>query len=133
MNEDFLKRQTNFLIQLLVASILVFAVQSYLMYHFANEIYLFFPVWQIYTFHFITTALLYGLINYKYSKGKTEVFNSFMIGTLLKMILAIVFLLPLLLSEVPNKKPDVINFFFLYFLFLAFEVVSITKFLQKEA
>ena len=130
MNKDFLKIQTNFLIQLLVASILVFAVQSYLMYHFANEIYLFFPVWQIYTFHFITTALLYGLINYKYSKGKTE---AFMIGTLLKMILAIVFLLPLLLSEVPNKKPDVVNFFFLYFLFLAFEVVSITKFLQKEA
>lgn len=133
MNQDFLKRQTNFLIQLLVASILAFAVHSYLLYHFANETYFFFPVWQIYIFHFIITVLLYGLINYKYSQGKTDVFNSFMTGTLLKMILAIIFLLPLLLSEVENKKPDVINFFFLYFLFLAFEVLYITKFLQKEA
>lgn len=131
MTTDFLKRQINFLIQLLVISALTFGVHSYLLHHFAKETLLFFPVWQIYVFHFVITALLYGLINYKYSKGEKAIFNFFMIGTLLKMILAIIFLLPILFSEFENKQPDVFNFFIPYFLFLAFEVFSITKFLQK--
>jgi len=132
MNPEFIKRQSHFLIQLLVVSVLVFGIHSYLLYHFAKETVLFFPIWQIYTFHYIITALLYGLINYKFSQGKTEIFNLFTGGTLLKMIIAIVFLLPLLLSEFKNKQPDVFNFFIPYFLFLAFEVFSITKFLQKN-
>ncbi|MGK0459149.1 MAG: hypothetical protein ACJAVE_002136 [Polaribacter sp.] len=131
MNPEFIKRQAIFLIQLLVVSILIFGIHSYLVHHFAKEMAFFFPVWQIYTFHFITTALLYGVINYKYSQGKTDVFNFFMGGTLLKMILAIIFLSPLLLSEFENKQPDVFNFFITYFLYLGFEVYSITKFLQK--
>lgn len=133
MNPEFLKRQVNFLLQLLIASVLIFGVHSYLLHYFVNQTPLFFPIWQIYTFHFVITALIYGLINYKYSQKKTEVFNLFLVGTFLKMILAILFLLPLLLSEFENKKPDVFNFFIPYFLFLAFEVISITKFLQKEA
>lgn len=131
MNAEFLKRVGFFLIQLLLVSVLIFGIHSYLLYHFAHETPLFFPVWQMYVFHFIITALLYGFINYKYSQGKTEIFNLFMIGTFLKMILVIIFLLPLLLSEFENKQPDVFNFFISYFFFLAFEVFSITKFLQK--
>jgi len=52
--------------------------------------------------------------------------------TLLKMILAIVFLLPVFLSETENKQPDVFNFFIPYFLYLFFEVYSLTTFLQKK-
>lgn len=55
-----------------------------------------------------------------------------MASTLLKMILVIVFLLPLLMIEVKDKKPDVFNFFIAYFLFLIFEVYSIAKFLQNN-
>jgi hypothetical protein len=131
MNPEFIKRQAIFLIQLLVVSILIFGIHSYLVHHFAKETVFLFPVWQIYTFHFMTTALLYGVINYKYSQRKTDIFNFFMGGTLLKMILAIIFLSPLLLSEFENKQPDVFNFFITYFLYLGFEVYSITKFLQK--
>jgi hypothetical protein len=76
--------------------------------------------------------LLYTIINYKYSKDKTTVFNVFMISTLLKMVLVIVFLLPLLMGEVKDKKPDFFNFFIAYFLFLIFEVYSITKFLNNN-
>jgi hypothetical protein len=76
--------------------------------------------------------LLYTIINYKYSKDKTTVFNVFMISTLLKMVLVIVFLLPLVMGEVKDKKPDVFNFFIAYFIFLIFEVYSITKFLNNN-
>ena len=129
--EAFKKRQMAFLLQLIGVSALVFGIHSYLTYYFAKEIIFFFPVWQIYTFHFIVTLSLYTIVNYRFSLGKTEVFSVFMIMTILKMTLAILFLLPLILSEFENKIPDVFNFFIPYFLYLFFEVFALTKFLQK--
>ncbi len=132
MNEIFKKRQTSFIIQLIVASVLLFGIHSYLLHYFASDTSFFFPVWQIYVFHIIVTFLLFTVINYKYSKGSTQIFNTFMVSTFLKMILAILFLLPLLLSDFENKQPDVFNFFIPYFLFLFFEVYTLTAFLGKN-
>ena len=132
MNEIFKKRQITFIIQLLVASILLFAIHAYLIHYFAGDTVFFFPVWQIYAFHILVTFLLFTVINYKYSRGSTQIFNTFMVSTFLKMILAILFLLPLLLSDLENKQPDVFNFFIPYFLFLFFEVYTLTAFLSKS-
>jgi len=129
--EEFKKRQGIFLLQLIAVTAILYGIHSYLLYHFAKEITFFFPVWQIYAFHVVITLLFYSIINYRYSTGKKEIFNLFMILTFLKMFLAILFLLPLLLSDFENKQPDVFNFFIPYFLFLFFEVFSITRFLQK--
>ena len=130
--EDFKKRQLVFLLQLIGVSVLLFGIHSYLLYHFANDVILFFPLWQIYTFHLLITLILYTIINYKFSSGKKDIFNLFMVMTFLKMILAILFLLPLILSLFKNKQPDVFNFFIPYFLFLFFEVFALTRFLQKS-
>ncbi|MBC2843829.1 hypothetical protein [Winogradskyella flava] len=130
--EAFKKRQITFLLQLIGVSAVLFGIHSYLLYHFASDMEFFFPVWQIYTFHLVVTLVLYTIINYRYSSGKTDIFNVFMVMTFLKMALAIVFLLPLILSDVENKQPDVFNFFIPYFLFLFFEVFTLTRFLQKE-
>ena len=130
--EAFKKRQVSFLLQLIGISAVLFGIHSYLLHHFAIEVTFFFPVWQVYAFHFIITLILYTIINYRYSSGKTDIFNVFMIMTFVKMALAIVFLLPLILSDFENKQPDVFNFFIPYFLFLFFEVFALTKFLQKQ-
>lgn len=130
--EEFKKRQIVFLLQLIGASVLLFAIHSYLLYHFAKDIAFFFPLWQIYTFHLIITLILYTIINYRFSSGKKDIFNLFMVMTFFKMVLAILFLLPLILSDLVNKQPDVFNFFIPYFLYLFFEVFAITKFLQKS-
>ena len=130
--EDFKKRQVEFLLQLIGVSALLFAAHSYLLYHFAKEVTLFFPLWQIYTFHLIITLVLYTIINYRFSLGKKDVFNLFMVMTFFKMVLAILFLLPLILSNVENMQPDIFNFFIPYFLYLFFEVFTLTKFLQKS-
>ncbi len=132
MNDLFIKRQLNFLIQLLGLCTLLFGAHSYLNYHFAKDILLFFPLWHIYLFHIVTVLMIYSLINYRDSTGKTDVFNVFMLGMLLKMILVILFLLPWLLSEADQKGFDLTNFFVPYFVLLAFEVYSVTKFLQKK-
>ena len=132
MSSTFLSRQLSFTVQCVIFAVAVFSIHSYLLYYFAAKTIFFFPIWHIYLFNFIITALLFTIINYKYSKDKTTVFNIFMFSTLLKMILVIFFLLPLLMGEVKDKKPDVFNFFIAYFLFLIFEVYSITKFLKNN-
>ncbi|TGV03819.1 hypothetical protein EM932_05240 [Flavivirga rizhaonensis] len=132
MNEVFKKRQIAFFIQLTIISVLLYAIHSYLLYHFASDVIFFFPLWQVYIFLLVITFLLYSVVNYKFSNGKTEIFNIFMVSTFLKMILAIVFLLPLLMSNQENKQADVFNFFIPYFLYLFFEVYSLTAFLQKK-
>lgn len=130
--EDFKKRQITFVLQLVGVTVLLLAIHGYLLYYFAKETTFFFPVWQIYSFHLIITLALYTIINYRFSSGKKDIFNVFMIMTFLKMTLAILFLLPLLLSDFENKQPDVFNFFIPYFLYLFFEVFALTKFLQKS-
>ncbi len=129
--EEFKKRQIIFLLQLVGVSAVLFAIHSYLLHHFAGDITFFFPMWQIYSFHLIITFLLFTFINYRYSSGKKDIFNLFMAMTIIKMVLAILFLLPLILSDFKNKQPDVFNFFIPYFLYLFFEVFALTKFLQK--
>jgi hypothetical protein len=129
--EEFKKRQTVFLLQLIAVTAVLFGIHSYLLHYFAKEVLFFFPVWQIYAFHVVITLLFYSIINYRYSSGKKEIFNLFMVLTFMKMFVAILFLLPLLLSDFENKQPDVFNFFIPYFLYLFFEVFTITRFLQK--
>lgn len=129
--EGFKKRQITFLIQLLLTTIVLLGIHAYLLHYFASDFEFFFPIWHIYMFHIIVTAAFYSVINYKFSAGKKEIFNLFMLLTFLKMILAVLFLLPLLLSDFENKQPDVFNFFIPYFLYLFFEVFALTRFLNR--
>lgn len=132
MNKAFKTRQLNFLFQILVLSAVVFGIHGYLLSYFGTELKLFFPIWQIYVFHLGVTTLFYSVINYRFSQGQTDIFVLFMACTLTKMMLAILFLLPLILSDFDKKQPDIFNFFIPYFIYLSFEVYSITKFLQKS-
>lgn len=127
----FKKRQVSFLLQLIILAPLLYATHSYLHHHFSNSNALFFPIWQVYTFHVFVTTALYTVLNYRYSFAQKSIFNLFMGTTLLKMILSILFLLPLFLSDFEAKRIDVFNFFVPYILFLLFEVISLLNLLQN--
>ncbi|MAR98860.1 MAG: hypothetical protein CMP80_07020 [Formosa sp.] len=129
--EVFKKRQVSFLLQLIVITLVLLVTHSYLHHYFSNSNPLFFPIWQVYAFHVFVTTAIYGIINYKYSFGQKVIFNLFMGMTLLKMILSILFLLPLFLSDFEAKRADIFNFFVPYFFFLFFEIFSLTKLLQN--
>ena len=133
MNAAFKSRQLAFLVQVVVVTLVLLGIHAYLLSHFAKNSNYLIPIWQIYMFHFTVTTLLYSVINLQYSRGKTEIFNLFMGFTFLKMILVIVFLLPVLLSDIEKKQPDIFNFFIPYFFYLFFEVYSITRFLQNKS
>lgn len=132
MNPIFIKREIQFLVMLLVFTFLLFVIHWYIFFHFFSDIALVLPLWTIYGFHFITVFLVYSIINFMESRGNKQVFILFMGATLFKMILTIVFLLPILLQPNDNATLEVFNFFIPYFLYLAFEIVQITYFLKGQ-
>ena len=133
MNSEFKKRQIGFLLQIAIASALLFGVHYYILHHFAKNVEFFFPLWQVYAFQIVVTVLIFSIINYKYVSKNTNIFKFFLTATFVKMGLAIVFLLPMILSEShESKQADVFNFFIPYFIYLFIEVYSLTKFLQKN-
>lgn len=131
-SSTFKSRQISFIIQCGLFTSTVFCIHQYLLHYFASKTIFFFPVWHIYLFNFVLTTMFFTIINYKYSRDKSSVFNTFILSTLVKMVLAILFLLPVLIGESKDKKLDIFNFFITYFLFLTLEVYSITKFLQND-
>ncbi len=128
----FRKSQSSFLLKLCLLTFILFAVHWWLLINLFSTLELFLPVWQVYIFHFVTVMIVYTIINYKTFHGGGAILNTFLVSTIVKMLLCIVFLLPLLLSDFQNKKPDVFNFFIPYFVFLFFEVFSLSTLLTKK-
>lgn len=126
------KSQLKFFIKLALISALLFSVHYYILYSFFKSIVFSLELWLIYSVHFFLVFIIFSIINYRFHIGKKDIFNLFMLGTLLKMVLIIIFLLPLILSEQKNKIPDVLNFFLPYFIFLGFEVYIISQILNKK-
>ncbi|MCL6266707.1 hypothetical protein [Flagellimonas myxillae] len=129
MDESFKKRQVLFIIQLLAGTIILYLLHNYLLNALLPEKEYVIPLWNVYMFHGISVLIVYSIINFRFSNGKTQVFNAFILLMVLKMVLVVVFLLPLILSNAPDKIGDATNFFIPYFIFLAFEVYSINQFL----
>ncbi len=132
MMEVFKKRQALFLIQLIVFTLLLFTAHSYIQYYFSDSIKQFLPLWKIYVFNVFVTAIIYTVINYRYSFAQKTIFILFMSMTLFKMVLTILFLFPLFFSSFDVKKTTVLNFFIAYFFFLFFEILSLIKLLKAR-
>lgn len=128
----FLKTQFLLLGQGVLFTAVLFYIHNSIITNFFPKVTLILPLYKIYLFHFIVTTAIIVTISYKNLKGNAVVFNLFILFTLVKMVLVIVFLLPVFLSDIKNKNFDVFNFFIPYFVYLTFEVFTITKLLQKQ-
>ncbi len=125
------KETISFFIRLLIFTVLLFGVHFYVLIQFFTGA-LYFPIWAIYVFNGILVLIVYSVITFKSKKGSAKIYQMFLGLTILKMILAIVFLLPLFIGKSNYPQLEVVNFFIPYFLFLAFEIFSLNKILQKS-
>ena len=125
-----IKEIKSFLFYLLIYSIILFGIHVYLINAFF-EGDLYFPIWMIYVFNAVLVLVVYSLLSHQTKKGSQKIFYTFLALTILKMVLAVVFLSPLFFGKSDHAQLEVINFFIPYFLFLTFEILSINKFLQK--
>ena len=124
------KKTSSFLLGLAGFTIFLFLIHTYIIYQFFDG-QLFFPIWTIYAFNVVLVCIVYFVLNYKHKQKSESILNFFLGLTMLKMVLAIVFLLPLFFGKSDQSQLEVINFFIPYFLFLTFEIFSLNKFLQK--
>lgn len=125
-----LKTTLSFALKLFGFSLLLCAIHYYIFFIFYSEIDLYIPIWGIYLFNLILVLIVFAIINHKATTDESKIYNTFLILTISKMALAIVFLLPLFAGKSENATVEVINFFIAYFLFLAFEIKMLDKFLK---
>jgi len=126
-----IKETKSFIIRLIFFSLILFGIHFYIIHHFFNG-KLHIPLYAIYLFNILLVLVVFTVLNYKSKQGSKKIYQYFLGLTILKMVLAIVFLLPLIFGKSNHTQLEVINFFVPYFLFLAFEIFSINNFLQKS-
>lgn len=126
-----IKEATNFIVKLFIFTAFLFLIHYYILSQFFEGI-LHFPIWSIYAFNAVLVLIVYSVITYKNKQGSKKMYQLFLGLTIIKMVLAIVFLLPLFFGKSEHAQLEVVNFFIPYFLFLGLEIFSLNKFLQKN-
>ncbi len=121
-----------FLLKWIGFTVLLCGVHYYIFETFLSDISLYFPIWTIYLFNAGLVLLVFLIVRFQMARGYTKTYNLFLILTISKMALAIVFLLPLFAGKSENTIIDVVNFFIPYFLFLGFEIFQLNIFFKKE-
>ena len=127
-----IKHLLKFLFKLIMVTGLLLAIHYYVILNFFSDLDLFFPIWSIYAFNAVLVFLVYCILFYKSVGGNEKAYTHFLVLTLGKMVLSIVFLSPLFFDKTENPKVDVINFFIPYFLFLSFEIVTLNNFFKNQ-
>lgn len=123
------KHIPGFLVKLLLFTIISYVIQ-FLLTQVVFETDLFYSNWSIFVFLFLTTLVIYLIVAWVYENFEDKTGFAFMGLSLLKMFAAVVFLLPLLLSDIASALDSIFAFFIPYFLFLLFETLVSVKLLK---
>lgn len=121
----------NFLKRFISFSLFLFLVHFFIVLKFSKGYSFFYSIYAIYLFHSITTALICFILIYINKIDSDKTGFAFMILSVLKMLAAILFLIPLIRLDAAQKLPDIIAFFIPYFAFLFFELTFIIKLLNR--
>lgn len=119
-----------FLKRLLPFSILLWFVQ-FLLQRYVLDIEFYYSSFSIYLFLFMATFLIYFSLVFVYKNFADKTGFAFMGLSLFKMLAAVIFLLPLVLSEINAVFVNILAFFIPYFLFLIFETLYAVKLINK--
>lgn len=126
------KEIKGFTIKLIIFALIAFGIHRLVFHILFPEKLLFIPIWTIYLFNSVLVLTIFCYLNYKVGKGSAKAYSIFLVLTLVKISLSLVFLLPLFVQKSDNAVPEVINFFISYFIFLIFEMISLNKFLKND-
>lgn len=117
---------------LLAVAVVLELIQAFIVDNLSDTYTFFYPVWKIYVFHFMITFSIFSLLYFVGKIMPQYIGYTFMGFILLKMVVAIVFLLPLIKMEEVSKIPDFSSFFIPYFIFLFFEIFLTMKILKES-
>ena len=122
----------SFLKYLIPFTLLLFAAQYYGTAAISQDHDFFYATWSIYLFLFVTTLLIYVLLLFVNANFPDFTGFAFLGTTFVKMMAAVVFLIPLIQSEGRETNLDIAAFFIPYFLFLLFETIFSIRLINKR-
>lgn len=116
---------------------ILFSVILYFLHHFLiqkvfTDYYFYYPAYSIYLFLFTITTVIVLLLMVIHKNYTEKTGFAFMAFSVLKMLFSVVFLIPLIKSDLDNKLPDTLGFFLAFFIFLAFETVFVLKMINSN-
>lgn len=115
---------------LILITALLFFIQKLAVDSLSHTYIFNYPVWKIYTFHFLVTFFILTALYFVGKKVPNYIGFAFMGFILLKMVAAIVFLIPLIKLESGSKIPDFTSFFIPYFIYLFIEIILTMRLLK---
>jgi hypothetical protein len=89
------------------------------------DIYFIIPLWKIYAFNTVLVLITFWTIKLL-TKTKLNLLFSFIIASINKMLLTILFVYPIIHFD-GDKQGLIVTFFIIYFIFLFFEIKSFQK------
>ena len=123
-------KNNSFYYRLILVSLSLFAINT-AFNSFVYEILFIIPLWKIYVFNAALVLMSYWTL-YWVEKTKFNFLTAFIIASINKMLISIIFLSPAFDSN-GNKEGLILTFFTIYFVFLFFEITSLKKiFLSKN-
>lgn len=122
---------TPFLKFFIPFSLILFAIQFGLV-NYVFKLDLYYSTIAIYGFHVLATFIIYLFLVFVYNSFSDKTGFAFMACSLLKMLAAVLFLLPLMLNGITKPFLNIITFFIPYFLFLIFETVYAVKLINSK-
>lgn len=122
----------RFLFRLIPFTTILFLIQFFITRFMIDGDVLFYPVYAIYLFHFIATFLIFLMLLFVYNNFQDKTGFAFMGASLIKMMAAVIFLLPVLLNNSGHAFTNLLSFFIPYFLFLIFETYYAVKLINVK-
>lgn len=113
-------------------SVILFIAQFFITQKLFPDTVFFYQTWSIYTFHIIATFLIYLFLLFVNKNFSDKTGFVFLAGSILKMMAAVVFLVPLIQADVNHPITDVAAFFIPYFLFLFFETIFAIRLINNR-
>ncbi len=121
----------SFLKLFLPFSLVLFFIQ-YSLVNYIFKVQLYYSTLAIYAFHFLATFLIFLFLVFVHKTFSDKTGFAFMACSLIKMLAAILFLLPVMLNDTPNPFQDIVAFFIPYFLFLIFETIYAVRLINTK-
>ena len=122
-------KNNSFYYRLILLSLSLFAINT-AFNSFVYKILFIIPLWKIHVFNAALVLMSYWTL-YWVEKTKFNILTAFIVASINKMLISIIFLSPAFDSN-GNKEGVILTFFTIYFVFLFFEITSLKKIFLSE-
>jgi len=122
----------NFLKWFSLLTAILFVSQYLIMAKYLSNVDFYYGVSAIYSFHVLATLIIYLILLWVHNNFKDNTGFAFMGASLLKMLAAVLFLLPMILERSPDALENVFAFFVPYFFYLIFETLQAVRLINSK-